>query len=338
MPSRVRAPMIRLLGLLAVAGTLGLVGRAGLRRLGRPQQFPMSGGSSTVLADDGTPLHVEIDDVPGSPLTVVFVHGFTARLEEFMLQRETLRGRYRVVLYDQRGHGKSGWGNVRNATIAQTGRDLATVLDRHAPGPVVLVGHSLGGMTLMAFARQHPELFGPRIKGVFLLATAAGELTTGGLLGLMARIGKRLGLLPVWLWWLRVTAPVVERLRRPGTRLGYLFIRRYLFGRDDADPQNVRLVQNLLEQAPWTITAAFYPTFFSHDEVASLPVFRAVPVLILVGDSDRLTPAKHSRQMADAIGPSAELVVVPGAGHSVNISRQSVVDDAMLRLIRRAGG
>ena len=338
MSARVRAPMMRLLGVLAVLGTLGLVGRAGLRRFGRAPEIPSPDGSYTVLADDGTRLHAEVDDMPGSPLTVVFVHGFTARLEEFMLQRETLRGRYRVVLYDQRGHGKSGWGDVRNATIDQTGRDLAAVLERHAPGPVVLIGHSMGGMTLMAFARQHPELFGPRIKGAFLLATAAGELTTGGLLGLWARIGKRLGLLPVWLWWLRVTAPVVERFRRPGTRLGYLFIRRYLFGRDDADPQNVRLVQDLLEQAPWTITAAFYPTFFAHDERASLPVFRAVPVLILVGDSDRLTPAKNSRQMADEIGPSAELVVVPGAGHSVNISRRSIVDEAMLQLIKRAGG
>jgi len=242
-----------------------------------------------------------------------------------------------VVLYDQRGHGQSGWGDVRNATIDQLGRDLAVVLDRYAPGPVVLVGHSMGGMTLLAYARQHPELFGPRIKGAFLLATAAGDLTTGGVLGLWARIGRRLGLLPIWLWWLRVTAPLVERFRKPGTRLGYAFIRHYLFGRDDAYPANVRLVQELLEQAPFTISAAFYPTFFSHDEVAALAVLRAVPVLILVGDSDQLTPARHSRFMAEQIGPGAELVVVPGAGHSVNITRQRVVDDALLRLIERAG-
>jgi len=328
--------MARLVALLAVLGTVGFVARQGLRRLVRGTGLPSLRGPD-VVAGDGTRLHVEVDEVPGSPLTVVFVHGFTARLEEFFLQREMLRGRYRVVLYDQRGHGQSGWGDVRNATIDQLGRDLAVVLDRHAPGPVVLVGHSMGGMTLLAYARQHPELFGPRIKGAFLLATAAGDLTTGGVLGLWARIGRRLGLLPIWLWWLRVTAPLVERFRKPGTRLGYAFIRHYLFGRDDADPANVRLVQELLEQAPFTISAAFYPTFFSHDEVAALAVLRAVPVLILVGDSDRLTPARHSRFMAEQIGPGAELVVVPGAGHSVNITRQRVVDDALLRLIERAG-
>ncbi len=161
----------------------------------------------------------------------------------------------------------------------------------------------MGGMTLLALARQRPELFGPRVRGVFLLATSAGDLVTGGPLGLAARVGRRLGLLPLWLWWLRQTAPLLERLRRPGTRLGYAFTRRYLFGRDDADPETVRLVQDLLEQAPFTVSAAFYPTFLSHDERAALQVLSAVPVEVLVGDSDQLTPAAHSRLMAREIGP-----------------------------------
>ncbi len=305
------------------------------RRLARSTAGPV--GPDVVVADDGTRLHVEIDNVPGAPVTVVLVHGFTARLQEFALQRETLRGRARVVLYDQRGHGRSGWGDVRHATIDQLGRDLATVLSRHTPtGQVVLLGHSMGGMTVLAYARQHPEQFGTRVRGVFLLATSAGDLVVGGLVGRLARVGKRLGLLPLWLWWLRVLAPLLQRLNRPGTRLGRAMIRRYLFGSDDADPATVTLVQDLLEQAPLTISAAFYPTFLAHDETAALPVLRAVPVTVLVGDSDRLTPAPHSRRMAEAIGPGAELVVVPGAGHSVNITRQSIVDEALLRLIDRA--
>jgi pimeloyl-ACP methyl ester carboxylesterase len=64
----------------------------------------------------------------------VLVHGFTARLEEFLLQRETLRGRARTVLYDCRGHGRSrGQGRVQGATIDQLGRDLGEVLDAVAP-------------------------------------------------------------------------------------------------------------------------------------------------------------------------------------------------------------
>jgi pimeloyl-ACP methyl ester carboxylesterase len=315
--------------------TLLLLALVGL--FGRRRQADGPVGPDVVVADDGVRLHVEVDEVPGSPLTVVLVHGFTARLEEFALQRETLAARYRTVLYDQRGHGRSGWGDVRHATIDQTGRDLQAVLAQHVPtGPVVLLGHSMGGMSVLALARQRPDLFGSRVRGVFLLATSAGDLATGGVVGLFARVGRRLGLLPLWLWWLRVTAPLLQRFRRPGTRLGYLFIRRQLFGRDDADPATVRQVQDLLEQAPFPISAAFYPTFLSHDETAALPVLSAVPVTVLVGDTDRLTPAEHSRRMAAAIGPSAELVVVPGAGHSVNITRRQVVDDALLALIDRA--
>lgn len=308
----------------------------GLRRLVRTPAPAGPQGQDVVVCDDGARLYVEIDGAPAAGPTVVMVHGFTARLQEFELQREALRGRARVVAYDQRGHGRSGWGDVRHATIDQLGRDLSAVLDRHAPGgPVVLLGHSMGGMTLMALARQRPDLFGARVRGVFLLATSAGELGTGGLLGRVARIGTRLHLLPLWLRLLRWYAPLLQRLYRPGTRLGYAYIRRYLFGRDDADPQLVRRVQDLLEQAPFTVSAAFYPTLVAHDELASLATIRTVPVTVLCGDDDRLTPVAHSRRLAAELGPDAELVVVPGAGHSVNITRPEVVDAALLRLLDR---
>ena len=294
-------------------------------------------GPDVVLTDDGVGLHVEVDEAPGAATTVVLVHGFTARLEEFALQRDTLRGRVRTVLYDQRGHGRSGWGHPRAATIDQLGRDLGAVLDRHAPaGPVVLLGHSMGGMTVLALARQRPELFGGRVTGVFLLATAAGDVGRDGLTGLIARVGSRLGLLPLWLWWLRVVAPLLERMRRRGTPLGARMIRHLLFGRDDADPRLVREVQEMLEQTPFPVSAAFYPTLFAHDETAALPVLAGVPVTVLVGDSDRLTPARHSHRIVDGIGPSAELVVVPGAGHTVNLTRRDVVDAALLGLLDRA--
>ena len=101
-----------------------------------------------------------------------------------------------------------------------------------------------------------------------------------------------------------------------------------------ADPELVTLVQDLLEQMPLQTSAAFYKTLLDHDEHASLAAMRDLPVTLLVGDSDRLTPASHSRRMAEAL-PDAELVVVPGAGHSVNITRQDVVDAALLRLLDR---
>ena len=136
---------------------------------------PPPPGSRVVETDDGVRLHVEVDGSPDSPLTVVFCHGFTARLAEWELQRAALRGRARLVLWDQRGHGRSAVTPLPDATIGRTGQDLGQVLDAVVPtGPVVLVGHSMGGMSVMALARQRPELFGTRVVGVFLLATSAG--------------------------------------------------------------------------------------------------------------------------------------------------------------------
>src|SRR4051812_49981891 len=205
---------------------------------------PPPPGSRTVRTDDGVDLHVEVDEVAGAvggngvaPLTVVLSHGFTARLAEWELQREALRDRARLVLWDQRGHGRSGWADPRSATIDRTGRDLGAVLDATVPdGPVVLAGHSMGGMSIMALARQRPELFGTRVVGVFLLATAAGGLVESGLVGRAVKLARRLGLLPLYLRVLQVLAPFIERHRRRGTLFGRWFTPRVPVGGGGAGP------------------------------------------------------------------------------------------------------
>lgn len=305
---------------------------------------PPPPGSRTVRTDDGVRLHVEEDGLPAGavgpdgrpPLTVVLTHGFTARLVEWTPQAEALRDRARLVLWDQRGHGRSSWPRLVEATIDRTGRDLGEVLDAVAPtGPVVLAGHSLGGMTIMALARQRPELFGDRVVGVFLLATSAGGLVDTGLVGRAVALVRRLGLLPLYLRWLQLIAPLLERFRRRGTVAGRWFTRRYLFGRRDADREEVRVVQELLEETPYPVVMAFYATFLDHDETRSLPVLGRVPVTVVAAEDDRLTPAAHGRRMAELIGGDTRLVVVPGAGHSVNLTRPQVVNDAFVELLDR---
>ncbi len=112
-------------------------------------------------------------------------------------------------------------------------------------------------------------------------------------------------------------------------------IRRLLFGADDADPADVRMVQDLLEETPWPVAMAFYATFLDHDETAALEVLRRVPVTVVAATHDRLTPAHHGRRIAETIGAGADLVVVPGAGHSVNLTRTQIVDDALNVLMDR---
>ncbi len=280
-----------------------------------PLTGPPPPGSRTVATDDGIDLHVEVDGEDDADLTVLFAHGFTARLAEWELQRAALRGRARLVLFDQRGHGRSAWTRLTAATIDRTGRDLGQVLDATTPtGPVVLAGHSMGGMSILALARQRPELFGARVVGVFLLATSSGGLVSGRALGVVVRWARRLGLMPLYLRLLQLVAPVLERLRRRGTAIGRQSIRRLLFGLDDADPYDVRLVQQLLEETPLTVSIAFWSTFLEHDETAALPVLEKVPVTVVAATHDRLTPAAHGRLIAETLGDGCEFVLVPGAG------------------------
>ena len=154
-----------------------------------------------VLADDGVRLHVEIDepqqtaDPPGGEVsrerpTVVFCHGYTMDLRAWASQRErcTAAG-YRAVAWDQRGHGASGRGASTRYTIEQLGRDLASVLSQAVgAGPVVLVGHSMGGMAIMALAESFPDLVSSQVVAVAFVSTSAGDMavTTGR----WGRLGK----------------------------------------------------------------------------------------------------------------------------------------------------
>ena len=237
-------------------------------------------GSRKVRTDDGLDLYVEVDGTSDAPLTVLLTHGFTARLGEWDGQRAALRGRARLVLWDHRGHGRSAWDRRQNATIDRTGRDLGEVLDATTPsGPVVLAGHSMGGMSVLALARQRPELFGTRVVGVFLLATSADGLIPDGVVGRLFGLARRLGLVAVYLRWLQLIAPVLERFRRRGTALGRWYTRQYLFGRDDADPATVRRVQDMLEETPLPVTTAFYASILEHDEHPSAPRGRRGPAV-----------------------------------------------------------
>src|SRR5665811_1837663 len=121
-----------------------------------------------VIATDGVELHVAIDEPEGRPEaapkgapvpTVVFCHGYTLSLRSWVFQRRALKAAgYRVVLWDHRGHGKSGAGSKDSYDVDQLGRDPGAVISQVVPeGPLVLVGHSMGGMTLMALAIHQPE-------------------------------------------------------------------------------------------------------------------------------------------------------------------------------------
>src|SRR5258708_34903812 len=172
--------------------------RAGGGRCGDARGEPM-----TVRADDGLPLHVEVSgtstqpDATATQVTMIFCHGYTLNSDVWYYQAAGLGRLARLVFWDQRSHGRSGRSDPNLVTIDQLGADLHEVMLATAPGdtPVVLVGHSMGGMTIMALADQHPELFGSKVIGAVLISTAAGTVHPVTWLPVMVRPARR-GALP----------------------------------------------------------------------------------------------------------------------------------------------
>jgi pimeloyl-ACP methyl ester carboxylesterase len=291
--------------------------------------------SLTVTADDGVELHVEVDEAAGSRPTVIFCHGYLLNSTSWHVQRAALAGRFRVVLWDHRGHGRSGWGTPSNASIDQVGRDLYAVIQATTPrGPVVLVGHSMGGMAILALAQSHPELFGDRVTGVVLSSASAGGLAsvTAGLPVRTARFVHRV--VPVTLATLRRQARLVDGARRSVGGVTYLVTWPYLYGSRVPRPV-ARLTARLMASVPIQVIAEFYSELVRCDLHTGLPVLARVPVLVMVGERDLITPLAHAEALAAAI-PGAELAVIPDAGHLLILERPREVSEQILSLLTRA--
>ncbi|MGA9675410.1 MAG: alpha/beta fold hydrolase, partial [Mycobacterium sp.] len=123
-------------------------------------------------------------------LTVILLHGLLGDRHSWRCQTSHLTSRHpdiRVIAYDQRGHGRSGRGCALGNTLGQLARDLDAVIDTTTPtGHIVLVGHSMGAMTILQYLQHHQSRNKHRITGVGLIATAAADITRHGLGRLLA--------------------------------------------------------------------------------------------------------------------------------------------------------
>jgi pimeloyl-ACP methyl ester carboxylesterase len=293
---------------------------------GGPTLGSLRGQARVVLSRD-VPLHVEVDEPEdGAPaLTVIFSHGYALNLDSWHYQRLALRGRYRLVLWDQRGHGRSGTGPLGSSTIDQVGEDLGAVIDAVAPdGPLVLLGHSMGGMTVMSLAAHRPELFTERVLAVALISTSAGGL--GGFdLGLsgIGRLGMRLA--PTAARLLARQPALVARGRQLGSDLESLLVRRYSFA-SPVSPQLIRFAARMIAQTRMEVISDFLPTFSKHDKREALAVLHSrEEVLVMVGDADLITPSEQSADIVRLL-PEAEHVVVQHAGHLLPLEHPDLVN------------
>lgn len=299
---------------LAAAGWLGA--QAADRRAIRNDEnyeelfADLHGPYKSVTAEDGTELAARIfgpDDAP----TIVFAHGWTCSDTFWKLQVEALRGHRRIVTYDQRGHAESERARNGDYSIEMFGRDLNSVIEACVPEGerALLVGHSLGAMTIVSWAKQFPERVDERAAAAVLCNTGVGDLISEALVveGLPEGFGQVE----------RIAGEAVLRARAPipalSTPVSYRMIQYAVVG-PDATPAQIAFCERLVLECPADVRGAVGGTLSRLDLFAALAKLD-VPAVVIAGEKDRLTPPMHAHKMAEALPNVLDVVEIPRSGH-----------------------
>lgn len=269
-----------------------------------------AGSRSSVRAADGTALWTRTfgpDDAP----TIIFVHGWTCAAEFWKLQIEALRGERRVVAFDLRGHGQSERPANGDYSIETFADDLDAVIRATVPKGerALLVGHSLGAMTIVAWAGENPELVDERVSSAVLINTGVGDLISESLVveGLpdgFARLQRRAGEAV-----LRARAPIPA----VSTPISHRIIRYAVTG-PDATPAQVAFCERLVLSCPSEVRGSVGGALSRLDLKHALAEL-TVPTLVVAGELDRLTPPKHAYEMALELPDVLDVVEIPRSGH-----------------------
>jgi pimeloyl-ACP methyl ester carboxylesterase len=299
----------------------------------------------TVTADDGMRLSVEeLDPADGGApeFTVILIHGWTLDRRSWLFQRHDLAHctapRVRQVLYDLRSHGRSERSPRGACTFKQLGSDLEAVIRVAAPeGRVVLIGHSLGGMTIMALAEDRPELFAERICGVAFLNTSAGDIGRSGLPKPL--LSRRNPVMPVAKQLSRwgPGARAVDQGREVCRNLIWSLTRKLSFGGEAVHPALVELMYMMIRDTSFEVMTDFLEEFGVHNRYAALAGLQYAKALVLGADGDRLIQYEHCEAIA-ALLPDAELVQVEGAGHVTMLEQPKRVNEHLLDLLSQCAG
>lgn len=284
------------------------------------------------LPDDVVHLHVDTPDggtihavERGSGRPLVLLHGITLRHDVWAPQFHQLADRYRVISVDLRGHGESTAGDAGYG-IARLGDDLATLLEALDLRGAVLVGHSMGGMTLMQFCGDHADVLDERVAGLVFVATRAHQVFPPYVdRGVQAAVARGLAMVEAG-GELPARATVNQR------------VARLAFG----DRPSPVAVAKVAEMGQSMAPHAMLPSVQGLTEHDARDALRATqtPSVVVVGTRDLLTPVPSGSHLAHLL-PRSELVVLRRAGHQLMQERPTelaaIIDGLVARIERDEG-
>jgi len=282
-------------------------------------------GSSFSLADGGE-LALVHAGLPDAAVTVLLLHSYAQdrRVWHKVISLLDEVGEVGVLAYDHRGHGESAPATVETATLERLGDDLAEVLERAVPrGSVVLVGHGMGGHVVMAMISRHRQLAERRVGALMFLSTSVGWAAEA----LPRPIGRIVQDLHA------ILGPrLVGQVHRKIDKATTIGLRWLLLG-DDPSPEDVRLVAEMIAQH-WPDAVAFFrPVLDRGDRAVALGMAAGLPLVVMVGEKDRLVPVGHAGRLVDTVR-QGHAVTVPGAGHMLPLEAAAEIVPRILSEVR----
>jgi pimeloyl-ACP methyl ester carboxylesterase len=324
---------------VAAAAVLGAVAagaaleRRHLRSLVRDEDYrrlraPLGGRPLRVTSPDGTELYAETFG-PDDGDMVVLAHGWTEQIAFWGSVIECLRDEgLRVVAYDLRGHGRSAPAADGSYALERFGDDFEAVLETAGAGatrePAIVVGHSLGAMSIAAWAERHDPR--ARARAAALVNTGLGDLMSGHLL--IPQIARFLNHPRASRLILASRAPLPPF----STPLQQAVIRYMAFG-PTASMGDVAFYERMLTDCPPGARAACGVALSDMDlwqAVARL----TIPTLVIAGANDRLTPPDHARRIAADLPHLVALIELPDTGHMAPLERPDELCQAITGLVR----
>ncbi|AKK03611.1 alpha/beta fold hydrolase [Corynebacterium epidermidicanis] len=308
-----------------------------LARLTNPptKQVPGLGNLCTIGHIDGPagPITTYTLGPDDAETTVVFIHGFTLAADSFFQQARFLRDNYprvRCLMLDLRGHGRTGEYDPELLTVDGAADDVRAAIDALAPaGPLIVVGHSLGGLIALSLLRRAPEAVYRRIRGLMLIATSIESLSAQGLPQVLA--------MPIADRAYRILESSPERIDKFREEMADLLapaLAATVFKRHSTPYDLVKFHADMIHKTPLSTFAGYFHDLQEHDEVAAADRLAGLPGFVIVGRDDHVTPLSQSKHIVDR-WPDATLIETKGVGHMIILEAPEVVNGALAELLSR---
>jgi pimeloyl-ACP methyl ester carboxylesterase len=283
-----------------------------LRRPGTDEpEFMRTGTVQRVKRPDGSVLQVEFyGPTDGQP--IIMTHGWGPNSTVWYYAKRQLSDRFRVIVWDLPGLGKSSKPKNNDYSLEKYARDLESVISLAGDKPVILLGHSLGGMCALTFCRLFPEHL-RRVAGLILVDTTYTNPVKTSIFSRFLRIVQKPLLEPL-LYLTIILSPLVWLMNWLSYLNGLLHINVELSGFTGTETRGQLKFSALLSALGWpAVLARGTLAMFNYDETRTLPMVN-IPVLVVVGASDIATTPAASIHMKAQL-PDSELVTLKPGGH-----------------------